>query len=139
MSVEKMGRLNEVELRELAAKWGAEWVPGDLILLRGELGAGKTTFTRGYLASLGVTKGVRSPTFSLISEYATDPPVCHADLYRLTDEAELDSTGIFDLMETHVCLIEWPERAPNLHRFGRVWQIYIEFDGDLRRITLERP
>ncbi|MFZ4509126.1 MAG: tRNA (adenosine(37)-N6)-threonylcarbamoyltransferase complex ATPase subunit type 1 TsaE, partial [Fimbriimonas sp.] len=57
--------------------------PGDLFLLEGELGAGKTTLVRGFLNELGWTGAVRSPTFTLLNLYETNPPVLHADLYRV--------------------------------------------------------
>ena len=91
---------------------------GDVVLLHGDLGAGKTTLAKGIAAALGVRDVVSSPSFSLVNEYDTEPAVAvsrlfHLDLYRLGDESDLASIGFDDLMASGdgVMLVEWPERA----------------------------
>jgi tRNA threonylcarbamoyladenosine biosynthesis protein TsaE len=91
---------------------------GDVVLLHGDLGAGKTTLAKGIAAALGVRDVVSSPSFSLVNEYDTEPalPVSrlfHLDLYRLGEESDLASIGFDDLMASAdgVMLVEWPERA----------------------------
>jgi tRNA threonylcarbamoyladenosine biosynthesis protein TsaE len=81
--------------------------------LRGELGAGKTTFARGFARALGVTGLVRSPTYTLLELYPADAlTLVHLDLYRVRSNAELDSLGLRDWAAPgHLWLIEWPERA----------------------------
>ena len=84
-----------------------------VIYLTGDLGAGKTTLTRGFLRELGVTGPVRSPTYTLVEIYETGAlTALHLDLYRLSDPAELDNLGLREWARAgHLWLIEWPERG----------------------------
>ena len=84
---------------------------GDVIALSGALGAGKTTLARGFIAALGHSGDVPSPSFAIVQPYdELDPPVWHVDLYRLKDMSELDELGL-DAAADAVLLVEWPERA----------------------------
>lgn len=127
---------DEVEMRAFGASLGREWSPGDVILLSGPLGAGKTTLVRGYLASLGWEDPVRSPTFSILAEYDTDPPVVHADLYRLDSAAGL---GLAEATERAVLLIEWPERLGGSVDPAQCWQVEIAFVEEGRAVAVTRP
>jgi tRNA threonylcarbamoyladenosine biosynthesis protein TsaE len=84
-----------------------------VLFLSGELGTGKTTFARGFLAALGVTEPVRSPTYTLLELYSLGAlTAVHADLYRLRGAAELELLGLRDLARPgHLWLVEWPERG----------------------------
>jgi tRNA threonylcarbamoyladenosine biosynthesis protein TsaE len=84
-----------------------------VVYLSGELGAGKTTFARGFLGACGVANPVRSPTYTLIEPYTCGALVIvHVDLYRLRDPGELDGLGLSDYARPgHVWLIEWPEHG----------------------------
>lgn len=117
-------------MRALGARLSERWKAGDLVLLEGPLGAGKTTLVRGVLEALGHRGGVRSPTFNLLQVYATHPPVLHADLYRLTSA---DGLGLEDYCDDHLCLIEWPDRLGDIEGAIRV---RIEFEGEGRTVEV---
>lgn len=96
----------------LAARLAATLTAGDVILLEGDVGAGKTHFARALIQSLlAVPEDVPSPTFTLVQTYGTDRgEVWHADLYRLTSTLEVEELGLLDAFESDICLIEWPDR-----------------------------
>jgi tRNA threonylcarbamoyladenosine biosynthesis protein TsaE len=94
---------------------------GDLICLRGELGAGKTQLAKGFGAGLEVTDTINSPSFVLMAEYAGRLPLFHVDLYRLADAADALAGGIIDDRQaTGVTLVEWPERMGDVLPEGRL-------------------
>jgi len=123
-------------MRDLGASLVRRWGAGDIVFLEGELGAGKTTLVRGLIASLQPTKEVRSPTFNLLQVFDTDPPVLHADLYRVKS---WQGIGIEDYLETHLCLIEWPDRAEGLVPHASAWHVKIDFIPNGRRVTVSEP
>jgi tRNA threonylcarbamoyladenosine biosynthesis protein TsaE len=97
--------------RAIGAALAATARPGDLVCLRGELGAGKTQLAKGFAAGLGVTVTVNSPSFILMAEYAGRLPLFHVDLYRLADAVDALAAGLFDERQAAgVTLVEWPER-----------------------------
>ena len=129
---------SEDETRRLASQLAATLAPGAVLLLSGDLGAGKTAFVRGLAEGMGVDAGeVTSPTFTLVHEYRGGRlPLIHVDLYRL-DSADLDEIGLDpDVAAEGVVAVEWPERLVRGVR-GAV-AIRIEDGGeDERRITID--
>ena len=98
--------------RELGRAIGENVCPGDILLLTGGLGAGKTTLTQGILWGMGSEEYARSPTFVLVNEYEARVPVYHMDLYRLDSFEEIDGLGLEDyLFGDGVCVIEWADKA----------------------------
>jgi tRNA threonylcarbamoyladenosine biosynthesis protein TsaE len=99
--------------RRAGAALGAALVPGMVVTLAGELGAGKTTFARGVLRGRGWTGPVKSPSFALVEHYAlSNLYLYHFDFYRFDDSSEWDDAGIAECFrDDSVCLVEWPERV----------------------------
>ena len=97
---------------ELGRRLGEALRAGDVLVLTGDLGAGKTQLTKGIAQALGVTDDVCSPTFTIGMVYeGEDLPLYHFDLYRLDDPDQLDDTGIFDVLgDDGPCVIEWGEQ-----------------------------
>lgn len=128
---------SDEEMQAHAASLITELRAGDWVLLTGPLGAGKTTWTRGLLKAAGWTEAVRSPTYNLLHPYPTLPPILHADLYRLNSA---EGVGLEEYLDSHLCVIEWPDRLGGLIDPEDAWQIGIDFEGETSRIlTLIRP
>jgi tRNA threonylcarbamoyladenosine biosynthesis protein TsaE len=103
---------DETATAALAARISALAAPADIIALKGDLGAGKTTFARAFIRARGARdEEVPSPTFTLVQVYELDPtPVWHFDLYRLESPEEAWELGLEDAFSGAISLIEWPER-----------------------------
>ena len=118
--------------RDLARRVAVEVALGDVILLDGPLGAGKTTFTKDLVAALnGDEATVTSPTFTLMHHYQGATPVVHIDAYRLTSSADLDGLGFAEASEAAVSLIEWGDRvAPAFADHTGLWLIRLAHTTD---------
>ena len=101
------------ETEELGAQLAARLRPGDVVAYTGDLGAGKTAFTRGIARGLGIPERVTSPTFTIVNEYEGGRlPLFHFDLYRLGDPEELFDIGWEDYLQRGgVCAVEWSENV----------------------------
>ncbi len=130
------------ETEQLAAQLAASLRPGDVVLLSGELGTGKTTFVRGACRALGVHGPVTSPTFTLARRYEDGPvPVSHLDLYRLADGAGDDPSLLEEeLGPGRIAFVEWPEADETQLDGARVAaRVRLEhLGGDRRAVTVER-
>lgn len=109
--------------------------PGDFIGLIGKLGAGKTTFSKGFV-DVFCGDEATSPTYTLVNVYEADPPVFHFDLWRLEDVDGLESVGYWDYLDQDgVCLVEWLDRIPEAWpRRGRVVELVAEQGGRRARV-----
>jgi tRNA threonylcarbamoyladenosine biosynthesis protein TsaE len=105
---------SEAETLSVARELAAGLQPGAVVLLSGDLGAGKTVFVRGLAEGLGADPSeVTSPTFTLLQEYRGGRiPLYHADLYRLSDPREIDELGLGDLSSDGVLAVEWSDKLP---------------------------
>ena len=132
---------DEAATAALAAELAAGFGPGGLMLLAGQLGAGKTALARALIRTLAGDAGleVPSPSFALVQPYALPPgPLLHADLYRLQNAEEAAELGLFDDPRAMV-LVEWPERAPALFdRADLVVTLSIPAGGVGRQATIRR-
>jgi tRNA threonylcarbamoyladenosine biosynthesis protein TsaE len=129
--------LSPAETRRLGRQLGPLLAPGDVVLLQGELGAGKTCFAQGIGAGLKVVEPVKSSSFVLVNEYSGRLRVYHADLFRLEDPQQVFELGLEENARDGLLLVEWPDRAllalPPEHLMVR-----FESTGDKsRRITFE--
>jgi tRNA threonylcarbamoyladenosine biosynthesis protein TsaE len=129
------------ETEALGGRLASELVPGDVVLIEGELGAGKTTFVRGACRELGVTAAVTSPTFTIGQRYpGGSVPVSHVDLYRLGSLTGEDPDLLADYLGPDtIAFVEWPQAGEGeLAQLARVAaRVRLEHDGgDRRRVEV---
>jgi len=129
------------QANRIGATIGAVLEPGDVVLLSGDLGAGKTTLARAMLKARGLAGEAPSPTFAIVQPYAppeTDLPIAHVDLYRIEEPDELIELGLDDYLHDGALLIEWPERLG-----GEGWpgalDLVISGEGERRVLTATVP
>lgn len=139
---------NAEETRALGERLARHLRPGDVLLLQGDLGTGKTTLTQGIARGLGIADYVQSPTFILVAEYdgraadGTPLRLYHLDLYRLEGNDDLASIGFGDYLEPSdgVSVVEWPERAADELPAAYLLVRIAHAGEDRRRISVQsRP
>ena len=134
----KINSKSERDTIEFAENLEAEKFPGMVICLNGELGSGKTVFTKGFAAALGIDETITSPTFNIIKEYINgEMPLYHMDIYRL--EGNIESTGILDYFDKEgVIIIEWANMIEDYLPEDRL-DIYFKVVEENRRILKVVP
>jgi tRNA threonylcarbamoyladenosine biosynthesis protein TsaE len=125
------------ETQQVGRCLGSHAMPGDIVLLAGDLGAGKTTLTQGIAWGMGVLEHARSPTFVLVTEYAGRMPLYHADLYRVDSLAEAWDLGLDEyFLGEGVSVVEWADRALSDFPEDHLWVRLERLDEDSRRLRL---
>ena len=133
----KINISSEKKLGEFANNLSSKLKQGDIFFLYGEMGVGKTTFIRYLINEFQESKNlditeVPSPTFNLLNEYKIGTIILkHCDLYRIKDEKELDSIGIFENYSQQIILIEWPEKIKNT-KLKNIINLYFEYDKNYK-------
>jgi len=141
LTATKSSRINiseEGKTKYIAGIFSNNVKVGNVLFLRGELGVGKTTFIK-YLINFLQKKNnqsiteILSPTFNLVHEYQLESLIIkHYDLYRINDEKELNSIGIFEDISKQITLIEWPEIIKN-YKINNILDLYFEYDEDYNK------
>jgi len=114
---------------------------GDVLLLSGPIGAGKSYFARSLIrwrmAQVDALEDVPSPTFTLVQSYPlSDGEIWHADLYRLNDPSEIEELGLMEAFEDAICLVEWPDRLPDVPSAALSLDFTPGDSGDSRQLTI---
>ena len=131
----------EQETFEIGRMLSEKSHPGDIFCLLGDLGVGKTVFSKGFATGLGITEHITSPTFTIVQVYEGPRPLYHFDMYRIEDEDELEMIGYEDyFFGQGVCLVEWANNVEDVIPPNAKW-ITIEKDlekgFDYRKITIK--
>lgn len=126
---------SEEETKKIAAEFAKNLKPGDIVCLFGDLGAGKTAFTKGVAQALNSKYEPVSPTFNIVNEYPGDITIYHFDLYRLGCTDDLYSVDIDSyLYSDGVCVMEWPQIA--LPLLNNYYKVNITYNGEGRNIEI---
>lgn len=122
--------LSEKETYDIGFKLGMESKKGEVYCLLGDLGVGKTIFSKGFAKGLGINEAITSPTFTIVQVYENSKPLYHFDMYRIEDEEELEMIGYEDYFYGQgVCLVEWANKVEDVIPKEARW-ITIEKDLD---------
>ena len=128
------------ETEALGAALASELRPGDVVLVAGELGAGKTTFVRGAARALGVGEPVVSPTYTIGARYHGDVPISHLDLFRLDGDLGAEDPGLLEdyLTPDAIAFVEWPDAAAPELAGRRVRHVRLTHaGGDVRDVSVD--
>lgn len=128
------------ETEALGAELAGRLAAGEVVLVEGEVGAGKTTFVRGACRALGVTAPVRSPTFTIGHRYPAAVPVAHVDLFRISDLGGEDPDLLSDYLQPGtIAFVEWPRQEAELEGLAPIAaRVRIEHaGGDTRRVEID--
>ena len=138
---------NKEETQQFAKQFAQELHGGDIVLLFGNLGAGKTTFTQGVAQGLGIVHRIVSPTFIIMRSYVYEKAeilekmhLYHIDLYRIEQESDIEQAGIRDIMgkKQAITVIEWPEKMGSLLPSRRIEIHFTILSDDQREITIKK-
>jgi len=137
--MDKVTTESEDETAAIGRQLASSLHPGDVVLLFGDLGAGKTAFARGLAEGLGASRDdVSSPTFTIVQEYRGGRlPLVHVDLYRLDDPREVDDLGLDEIAAEGVLAIEWADKL-RVVPTGATRVRITQGDGDLRSIEISK-
>ena len=125
------------ETEKVGEEFGKRLKLGDIVLVIGELGAGKSVFIRGIAKGLKVKEIVKSPSFVILQEFEGKYPFYHVDLYRVNTQ-DTNELGIFELMDKGIVCIEWGERIlPILKHVKKIVVTIKKLDGNLREIEID--
>ena len=134
---------SEAQTQELAKTLADSLKPGDVVCLFGDLGVGKTVFTKGLCKALGTDDYINSPTFTIVNEYeARDFKISHFDMYRIEDPSELVEIGFYEYLSNGgICIIEWPENIydelPQMRIEVKIERISYD-EEEKRRVTIKK-
>ena len=124
-------------MEAFGARIAARLRPGDVVALSGPLGSGKTTIARAIIAALGHQGEVPSPTFTIVETYDLDPPLVHADFYRIEHPREAEELGLDDYRDGAALIAEWPEKAGGFAHEPGCLSIALEIAGNGRKAIVE--
>ena len=141
--IDRIETTSPLDTEALGEKMGQEAQAGQIFCLSGDLGVGKTVFTKGFAKGLGITDHVTSPTFAIVNEYEGRLPLYHFDVYRISCEEEMEDTGYEEYFYGDgVCLVEWAELVQGLIPEDAIWitveKDYTQDNDDYRCITIRQ-